>query len=203
MDFTNASGEQHAKTLEKIDISNAQLFDIVEKDKIERNADDILEKINNKKIPPWALYSQMGIFLNETLQSKAYSSELKRRHGIYFIYNIHKEIIYIGKSNNLRNRIRQSVPNQAGFYYSYWLVEKLEDIDILEICLISLLNPPLNRIKIKLKDKFAKDISKEINVYFKSDPIKIFALNYEKIRGYVLKESQFYRDGRYKEQGYY
>lgn len=70
-------------------------------------------------------------------------SELIHVSGIYMIYQ-NTELIYIGKSINLSNRILSSLKERGGTHVSVLAIENKADIHILEPYLISKLTPRLN-----------------------------------------------------------
>ena len=65
-------------------------------------------------------------------------------HGLYFLYDENKKLIYIGKSKNLGSRILNSVKERQGFYLKYKLPLTKSDTNILELYYISKLKPVLN-----------------------------------------------------------
>lgn len=91
-------------------------------------------------------------------------------HGLYFLYSENKELIYIGKSKNLSERIPTSVKERKAHYLKYKLTNTMADANILELYYISKLKPILNK-----DSKENDDTSIEINYSFKkeSDFIKI------------------------------
>lgn len=91
-------------------------------------------------------------------------------HGLYFLYNENKELIYIGKSKNLSERIPASVKERKAHYLKYKLTNTMSDTNILELYYIAKFKPALNR-----DSKEIDDTSIEINYSFKeeSDFIKI------------------------------
>lgn len=65
-------------------------------------------------------------------------------HGLYFLYDENRNLIYIGKSKNLGSRILNSVKERQGFYLKYKLPLTKSDTNILELYYISKLKPVLN-----------------------------------------------------------
>lgn len=65
-------------------------------------------------------------------------------HGLYFLYDENKKLIYIGKSKNLGSRILNSVKERQGFYLKYKLPQTKSDTNILELYYISKFKPKLN-----------------------------------------------------------
>lgn len=65
-------------------------------------------------------------------------------HGLYFLYDENKKLIYIGKSKNLGSRILDSAKERQGFYLKYKLPLTKSDTNILELYYISKLKPVLN-----------------------------------------------------------
>jgi hypothetical protein len=71
--------------------------------------------------------------------------ELIQQHGIYFLYNKEKELIYIGKSvYNLWSRIISSAKEREATYFAYALTKTKSDTSIYEMYYIAKLKPPLN-----------------------------------------------------------
>lgn len=91
--------------------------------------------------------------------------------GIYFIYGEERNLLYIGKSSNISNRIKQHMNGYSEIDYSvkdmYKYVEytKLKcpvDREIYETYYINKLSPPLNRSKVYLyKSQYYKYAKKE------------------------------------------
>lgn len=71
-------------------------------------------------------------------------SKLQHKHGVYFLYNGEKDIIYIGKSTNLGERIVSSIGERNAMFYEYALTESCSDAGVYEMYYISLLKPDLN-----------------------------------------------------------
>ena len=94
--------------------------------------------------------------------------------GIYFIFNKNDELMYIGKSNNIFNRMRSHYNGSNGEknichnYYSfrYGILNDPTDRDIYETWYINKMKPPLNAQKIfsykSQKDRYANTL-KEID----------------------------------------
>lgn len=82
-------------------------------------------------------------------------------HGLYFLYDENKNLIYIGKSKNLGSRILDSVKERQGFYLKYKLPLTKSDTNILELYYISKFKPKLNS-----ESKEADDTTLEINYKF-------------------------------------
>jgi excinuclease ABC subunit C len=93
--------------------------------------------------------SSFEIYLKDEL------SKIPKEPGIYIIRNIKREVIYIGKANNLQNRLRSHFQASATFTKSKLIQELSETIEViavsnekeallLEFNLIQEHNPPLN-----------------------------------------------------------
>lgn len=102
--------------------------------------------------------------LIETLENLIYI------HGLYFLYDENKELIYIGKSKNLGSRIFQSIKVRQGFYFKYKLPQTKSDTNILELYYISKYKPSLNS-ESNEDDNTTIDI--DYNFKFESDFILI------------------------------
>jgi hypothetical protein len=61
--------------------------------------------------------------------------------GVYRLYNIDKDLIYIGKSYSLGQRLISSASIQSAIYYDYAVANNKADADIYEIYYISRLKP--------------------------------------------------------------
>lgn len=68
----------------------------------------------------------------------------KYQAGVYFIYNSEKEIIYIGKSKNLKKRILSSCRDKSGVYIRFGKTENEIDATIYEAYYIGKHKPKLN-----------------------------------------------------------
>ena len=64
--------------------------------------------------------------------------------GVYFIFDKHKRLNYIGKSYDLGNRLIDSIEERKGHYFSYMKTKSRIDADILEPYMIWLKKPTLN-----------------------------------------------------------
>lgn len=82
-------------------------------------------------------------------------------HGLYFLYDENKSLIYIGKSKNLGSRILDSAKERQGFYLKYKLPLTKSDTNILELYYISKFKPKLNS-----ESKEADDTTLEIDYKF-------------------------------------
>ena len=63
-------------------------------------------------------------------------NKLHNCYGVYFIYNDKNQLLYIGKSKNLANRIPESTRERNGAKFAYILTVQPADIHILEPYLI-------------------------------------------------------------------
>ena len=72
------------------------------------------------------------------------AKKLPKEPGVYFIYNQNKNLIYIGKSDNLRHRIPKSINERSGAYFSFALTESASAAIIYELFYIHKLQPKLN-----------------------------------------------------------
>ncbi len=69
----------------------------------------------------------------------------KKIHGCYLLYNQDKEIIYIGNSYSLGDRVNESIQNKKGKVKYVKLIEtSMSDAYILEMFLINTHKPKLN-----------------------------------------------------------
>ena len=77
-------------------------------------------------------------------------------HGLYFLYDENKNLIYIGKSKNLGSRILDSTKERQGFYLKYKLPLTKSDTNILELYYISKFKPKLNSESKEIDDTTIK-----------------------------------------------
>lgn len=70
--------------------------------------------------------------------------ENARSYGIYFIYDENEELIYIGKSKNLFERLANSLRERGGDKYRFALTKTKSDYHLYEIYYIAKLEPKLN-----------------------------------------------------------
>ncbi len=73
--------------------------------------------------------------------------------GLYALFDVSKELIYLGKSIDLAKRIFESLKkHETGFFFRYAITNNEADANILEPYLISKADPP-NNSEFKTKDK--------------------------------------------------
>jgi len=70
--------------------------------------------------------------------------EIKNKKGLYKLFDENKELIYIGKSTVLHQRLPTSIRDKRASYFSYIIFDNEADISILELYLISTLKPKFN-----------------------------------------------------------
>lgn len=70
---------------------------------------------------------------------------IRRKTGIYKLYNKNKKLIYIGKSINLENRLVTSAKDKKAYYFKYTLINNKPDTDIYEIYYIAKFKPEKNK----------------------------------------------------------
>jgi len=75
--------------------------------------------------------------------------DILKTSGLYFIYNEKKELIYIGKSGNVGNRIITSVRSEnlqgEAYYINVKMLENKSDVNLYELYYISKFKPIYNR----------------------------------------------------------
>ena len=118
-----------------------------------------LKGINSRKlrIKDCSNLKELCPYLNENkifeeLKSEKYYTEVFKellmsfyeKPGVYFLYDLNKNLIYIGKSCNIYNRIQSSINERKAFYCKVLKVANEADANILEPYFIALLNPILN-----------------------------------------------------------
>lgn len=89
---------------------------------------------------------------SESLGLKRIEDIKEQGGGIYFIYNQQKELMYIGQTVNIQQRLMQHTGNwtskidiQHNFYYAdYILIKSKKERMLAELRLINMLQPKLN-----------------------------------------------------------
>jgi hypothetical protein len=79
--------------------------------------------------------------------TKEANDTLKSLHdcsGLYFLYDSSQELMYIGRSSNLRNRIKTSAIDKKMHSFKYLNTRTVADTYILEPIYIATFKPPLN-----------------------------------------------------------
>jgi hypothetical protein len=71
--------------------------------------------------------------------------ETKADPGVYFLYDLNKELIYIGKSYHLGSRLASSTRERKAFYIQAIKTKSEADANVLEPYYIALDRPRLNR----------------------------------------------------------
>lgn len=128
-------------------------------DKLNKNI-KILRKLKDGKISLHECNNNLSIdfpILNELeyrqllARDKNYSDEFIKTYdslynvkGVYFLYNLKKKLIYIGKSINLSSRLITSSNERKAFYCKYLITKTNADANILEPYYIATLKPELN-----------------------------------------------------------
>jgi hypothetical protein len=85
----------------------------------------------------------------DKIEYKNKFKHLQYKCGVYSLYNKDFELIYIGKSYNLYERILSSCSDKIDTkYFSYIEIDNLLTTDLAELFLIKKFNPPLNRFGI-------------------------------------------------------
>jgi len=83
--------------------------------------------------------------------------ETKNKKGIYFIYNIKRKLMYIGKASNIRHRLRQHTKGYWNIdydivdnfvYFKYVIIEDSLNRELYETYYINELKPKLNKHKV-------------------------------------------------------
>lgn len=69
---------------------------------------------------------------------------LIKKTGIYRLYNQENDLIYIGKSYNLSERILSSIQERKAYYFDYCIFDNKSDTDIYEIYYICTYKPLYN-----------------------------------------------------------
>lgn len=113
------------------------------------------QTINKSVINPYD-----DIYENENIKiSKKVYREMELlvgKTGIYKFYNKNKNLIYIGKSHSLGNRILSSSKERNAFYYTYCVTNNKADTNVYEMYLIAKETPPKNSGDVVLDDPTIK-----------------------------------------------
>lgn len=162
------SKKEHERVLLYLD-SFSKIIEEIEK--VKTHKIEINECVNLNELFPF--YDEVEIF-NETVRnSKIKLDDLQKYDkvpGVYFLYNRNKELIYIGKSFNLKVRVEQSIFERKASYYELLATKNHCEANILEPYYISLYSPELNSDFITF-DKPSFEISHK---YTKSEMFKVF-----------------------------
>jgi hypothetical protein len=67
-----------------------------------------------------------------------------KKSGVYFLYDKNEELLYVGKSINLKNRLFSTIRERKAFKVKVLFTKNEADCNILEPYYIAKLNPPLN-----------------------------------------------------------
>ena len=114
-----------------------------------------------------------------------YVNSLYMQSGVYFIFNYQKELIYIGKSKNLSDRIFTSVSERIKYdpgYISVLKTDSICDANILEPFFISKLKPIANT-------EFNDCGDTKLEISIDGEKINyINILNFEKVKIFAKKD---------------
>lgn len=100
-------------------------------------------------------------------------NEIYHKFGVYFILNKNKEIIYIGKSINLGDRILASLNERNGFAFKILETKTKSDASFLENYFITKIKPKLNS-EAKYKDENTFNIDEKIFKKYKISETYIY-----------------------------
>jgi len=125
------------------------------------------------KLPERYTDSYTRIVHSEIIENEHYTQMCEqarkatyKKCGVYKLFDKDKNLIYIGKSINLADRIISSVNERKAFYFSYIVCKKQCHANILEPYLIAILDPILNsEHKTNDKPDFEIPIPKESRVF--------------------------------------
>lgn len=142
--------EKSTSKKEVLDFFNRELKDILSEaiDIYNHNIDKPFKYFRPvKRDVQSALYEKIAINNTPLTISSVATQELNKLmncYGIYFLYNDKNQLIYIGKSRNLGERIINSIKERGGKKFAYILVKNPADIHILEPFLIIKYKPIKN-----------------------------------------------------------
>lgn len=101
--------------------------------------------------------------------------QIQGKSGVYKLYDIDKNLLYIGKSYTLSNRLTASIKEQRAYYCRAMVTNTQSDANLLEVFYISEEKPPNNDAGFTF-DKLTIDIKHK---YKFSPLIKIYTDGYE------------------------
>ena len=115
----------------------------------------------------------------------------KNQCGIYKFYDKNKNIVYIGKSEDLYNRIYSSARyKKEAKYISVMLIEDYKNLEKYEAYLIVKYKPTLNRQYVYFDTTYCKYSLDEIKkVVFEENFSKLFKIDFH--QGYLPGHSTF------------
>ena len=137
---------------------------------------DKRKKENKKKLKSEYILTYLDMRkinkINDELDELIYNFEKRKAYGCYFLHNKNKEIVYIGRSQNLCNRPLQSYYEKiwrnkfTSEYLSFYETETKSDMVIAEAYFINKYKPYLNKLG-KYEDKitFNLGIKKPDKIY--------------------------------------
>ncbi len=105
-------------------------------------AEFLLRQKNKKAKVKYAINkNQLSNFSNDSIKELY---DLDKTHGVYLLYK-DEEIVYVGVSKNLKNRIPTSISSRVSINgFSYICTDSLSDAYILEVTLINIIKPYWN-----------------------------------------------------------
>ena len=98
---------------------------------------------DHKELELTSVYKKNNLNINKEVLKEL--NKLENVFGVYLLYNNKNQLIYIGKSKNLKNRIPQSIFERNAVKFAYILPECHGDIHLLEPYLILKYKPLLNK----------------------------------------------------------
>ena len=90
-------------------------------------------------------YASIRIGNNITDDFVATASQLSKVHGIYFLYNLEGELIYVGKSVDLSIRILSTISGRGRCAVEFARTASKSDMSVYEKYYISKLKPLMNK----------------------------------------------------------
>ena len=90
-------------------------------------------------------YASIRIGNNITDEFVTTASQLSKVHGIYFLYNLEGELIYVGKSVDLSVRILSTIRGRGRCAVEFARTASKSDMSVYEKYYISKLKPLLNK----------------------------------------------------------
>lgn len=127
------------------------ISDTIEKlENIENDIDKIQNKFSEFKDNDFYDEQEIQTFLTNEIDEILPFIESK--NGVYFIYNKNNEIVYIGKSKNLKTRMLQSLANYKGLSFSFIITNTHIDACVLELYYIGKYKPVFNHDPIIIDD---------------------------------------------------
>lgn len=102
-------------------------------------------------------YISEGFVKGATKEFEEDMLAVEYKSGVYFLYDKHKNLMYVGKSINLGRRVLGSISERQAVHYEYAVIDSKSDMNVYESYYISLLKPVKN-VEGKQEDKLTIEL---------------------------------------------